>query len=397
MLGYGIFKKNIFLDHMSMTCYLFNIYMFLGCVHHASETVEDYNQSNIPAIKEDLEQDHLSSSLQQHIEGYVNNGQFSGAILVARSGKVIYRGAYGWADVENKVKNTVNTRFLIGSTTKSFTATLAMKFVDLGYLKLDRPISEYLPDIDEDLGNSLTLHHLLKMQSGLPNHMARLTRVDERELTMSEMLDIINTSELAFKPGTDYAYSNLNYHLIAAILESVSGKAYADLIKEYIFLPLNMANSASGAFDDLKDNKAYGYHVDDLSEAEWNNLSFATGSGCIHSTIDDLYLWDKALYDNFLTEKSRDLMFDGAADHLGNYGYGFRVVPYYRNDKKNLTGILVRHGGTMRGYLANVHRYLDDQLTVIVLGNISMFPIRDLTFELKNMVLGIPSYERTHE
>ena len=330
----------------------------------------------------------LSARLNEHVELYVDSGLFSGVILVAKEGKLLYHEAYGYADAKRQIANQKDTKFLVGSTTKSLTATVLMRYYQKGLVKLDEPISTYLPNLKRELGDKLTLHNLLKMQSGLPNHLARLTHIGNDQIDMKEMVNIMNKAGLGFTPGTDYAYSNLNFHLIAAVLENVAGKEFSEILNEELFDLLNMKNSASGSFEAIQKNKALGHHVGSLRFTEKNNLSYATGSGCVHSTAEDLFIWDQALYENsFLTENSKQMVFDGGTEEMGYYGYGFRIMPYDRVKSDLPDGTLARHGGTMRGYLANVHRYIDDKVTVIILGNISMFPIRRMTTELKDIVL----------
>lgn len=331
-----------------------------------------------------------AEAIKKHVQAYVDKGQFSGAILVAQEGKILFKGGFGWAVVEDKIPNMEDTRFLIGSTTKSFTAITLLQLYELGLVDLEVPIVRYLPDLKADLGKKLTLDILLRMTSGLPNHLKRLTTIGDKAITTDEIIAIINTAELDYEPGTKYSYSNLNYHLIGAIIEKVSGLSYGEFLRHNTFEPLEMYNSGTTEFDTLSTKKAIGYHVGNLERTEKNNLSYALGSGNIYSTVEDIYKWDQALYDDaFLSDESKAKAFKGSTEAFGFYGYGFRIREYTRADSTLAKGKLVRHGGTMQGYLANVHRYLDDRVTVIVLGNISMFPIRDLTTELKEIALGI--------
>lgn len=118
-------------------------------------------------------------------------------------------------------------------------------------------------------------------------------------------------------------------------------------------------------------------------------MSYALGSGDIYSTVDDLLIWEQSLYNSkLLSENSQSLLFSGESKEFGSYGYGFRVQEYQRAVSNN-KGTLTRHGGSMNGFLSNLHRYTDDKLTVIVLANIRSFPIRNLTFELKEIALGL--------
>lgn len=330
----------------------------------------------------------LEEKIKNHIQDYADKGQFSGSVLVAKGGTILFKGAFGYEDFLKKSPNRIHTKYLIGSTTKSFTAVALLRYYEKGLVSLNAPIAEYLPNLNRKLADKLTLDILLRMQSGLPNHLKRLTKIEEKQITTDEIIEIINTAELEYEPGTQYSYSNLNYHLIAAILEKKSGLSFDQILKEEIFNPLDMMNSGSGKFDSTLTNRAFGYYVGELTRTEDNNLTYALGSGNIYSTIEDIYKWDQALYDNeYLSEESKKIAFNGGSEEFGYYGYGFRIREYERTDSTLAKGVLVRHGGMMKGYLANVHRYLDDKITVIVLGNISMFPIRELTTELKDLAM----------
>ena len=335
--------------------------------------------------------------LNQHIQHYVEEESFKGAVLVAKQGKVLFKKAYGYADIENKIPNTIQHQFLIGSMTKSLTATAAMRLVEQNKLDLHAPITTYIPKLDRKLANGLTLHHLLKHQSGLARHLEHLTSFEEKDVTSNEILDIINTSEQSFKPGTLYEYGNLNYHLIALIIENITGKNYAEAMHTLVFLPLNMLQSGVERIANPPKKRANGYRKSMFGiNRDENIVSYALGSGDIYSTVEDLLKWEQALYTpGFLTQKSLDLIFHSEGKGFGYYGYGFRIREYQRNSEHTKFGKLTRHGGSMNGFLSNLHRYTDDQLTVIILANVRRFPIRALTFELKEIALGVDGLQRS--
>lgn len=328
------------------------------------------------------------------IDGYYQKKEFNGTVLVAVHGEIIYEKAWGYADVEKAIPNKISTRFLIGSTTKSFTAVSIMQLVDQGNLDLHRSISYYLPDLKKELGDQLTLHLLLKMSSGLPVHLNRVVEMKYEDLSEEKLVEIINTCPLSFEPGSRYEYSNLNYQLCAAVLAKVSGKSFKDFLTQHSFLPLKMTDSGVERSNDLSWKKARGYEVKDrkLFPASRNYMGYALGSGDMYATARDLLKWDQALYGNvYLSESAKQELFNGHPEQFGGYGYGFKVKHYLRRDGSQ--GKLVRHGGSMRGFVSNVHRYLDDQLTIIVLGNIRPYPIMEITTAIEQLVLSSDSKE----
>ncbi|MBW1297816.1 serine hydrolase [Aquimarina litoralis] len=354
-----------------------------------------YNPTN---SKNDTGNSSISEQIKTKIEGYIKNDDYQGAVLIAKEGKIVFNKAYGFADREQKIANTSQTQFLIGSLTKSFVAVSVLQLVEEGLLDLNAPIQKYIPELKDELAKSLTLHLLLKHQSGLAPHLERITDFEDKDVSSKEIIEIINTSSLAFTPGEEYQYSNLNYTLSAIAIENVTNKPYAQVLQEKTFIPLEMNRSGIERKSNYPIKRAKGYRKTTFGiKNEENIVSYALGSGDIFSTVEDLYKWDQALYKNtLLSEKSKSLLFDGENRAFGNYGYGFRITEYQRGKAPLKNGILMRHGGTMDGFMSNLHRYSDDKLTVIILGNIRTFPIRQMTRELKEIVLGIQPEDRIH-
>lgn len=333
----------------------------------------------------------VSQKIDNHLQQYVKNEDFRGVVLVAKEGQTIFQAAYGYANDDDKVLNTIDKKFLIGSLTKSFTAVTILQLMEEGKLNLHAPLATYIPSLNKNLSKDLTLHRLLKHQSGLPTHLERITDFEEKDISSAEILAIINTANLSFMPGTQYQYSNLNYHLAAIAIENITGKTYAEVLDEKTFTPLKMTDSGVERLANIPSNRASGYRKSFLAiNRDENIVSYALGSGDIYSTADDLFAWEQALYGTqLLSEKSKGLLFSPESKDFGSYGYGFRIQEYQRAIGNNNKGTLTRHGGSMNGFLSNLHRYTDDKLTVIVLANIRSFPIRNLTFEIKEVVLGV--------
>ena len=319
---------------------------------------------------------------------YHENNEFSGSVLVAKKGKVIYQNALGYANVETREKNRVETKFLIGSATKSFTAIAIMILHEKGLVDLHNPIRVYLPELQNEVGD-LTLHLLMKNSSGLPVHLNRITKLEYRDISSKELLELYQEMELNFTPGSTYAYSNLNYQLAALVLERISGQSYKDFLRNEIFEPAKMSSTGVERTNDQVLDKALGYDVVDgeLAIARPNYIAYAKGGGDMYSTIGDLLKWDQALYSSqLLTIESKKLLFDGKEDEYGSYGYGFKVKKYQRNNASKPSGKLVRHGGSMYGYSCNIHRYLDDEVLIVVLGNIRPYPVMDITMKIESQL-----------
>ena len=256
---------------------------FIQTAQKPKEFADSTNKAKNP-IQEKKLNEEIEQKIYNHIQKYVEKGEFSGSVLVAKQGQILFKGGFGFADVNKKIKNEADTKFLIGSTTKSITAITLLRFEERGLVDLNAPISKYPPNLNKALADKLTLEILLRMKSGLPNHLARLTKIDDKKITTDEIIEIINKAKFEYEPGTQYSYSNLNYTLIAAILEKVSGLSYEEILKKEIFLPLNMTNSGSGNFEQFKTKRAFGYHVGSLikTEKKQSILCFGFGKRLFH-------------------------------------------------------------------------------------------------------------------
>ncbi len=335
----------------------------------------------------------VNRKIDRQINQYVEKDDFQGSVLVARKGKIIHKAGYGFANRDGKIRNMVETQFQIGSLTKSFVAIAVMKLVEEGLLDLNAPIKKYIPGLKDELAKGLTLHHLLKNQSGLIQGFDDVTTYENRDVTPTELLEIINKTSPDFAPGSRFQYSNLGFTLCAIAIENSTGKTYSQILQEQIFSPLKMTRSGVERKSNKPKHRAQGYRKNEstakTAKVE-NVVSYALGSGDIYSTVEDLFKWKNALYGGkLLSEKSKQLLFDGSSKELGYYGYGFRIQEYQRGLENKNRGIVTRHGGTMDGFMSNFHQYLDDDITVIILGNIRPFPIRKMTFEIKELVLGV--------
>ena len=331
----------------------------------------------------------LVQQLDSLLDDHYKKKEFNGVVLVAKKGKLLFQQAYGYANVEEQTPNEVKTKFLIGSTTKSFTAIAIMQLWENGLVNLHAPIKEYIPELNDEIGQ-LTLHLLMKNTSGLPVHLNRITTLEHRDISSEELIELYNKSSLSFEPGSKFEYSNLNYQLCAIVLEKVTGQSFKKYIEEHIFTPLEMFDSGIERTRIIARNKAVGYDLENgkFAEAPQNYMAYALGGGDMYSTAIDLLKWDQALYgEGLLGVAAKQLLLDGKPGAFGGYGYGFKVKDYDRSTTSD-SGKLVRHGGSMYGYISNVHRYLDDQVAIIVLGNVRPYPAMKITLEIEKILFG---------
>lgn len=337
-----------------------------------------------------------NDKMESYMQSILPDTHFQGTVLVARGDSIIHHAAYGMFDVEKGIPNTIHTQFLIGSLTKSFVAIAAMKLVEEKKLDLNEPIATYLPDLKKELSDGVTIHYLMKQQSGLETSFDNLTDYEIMDITPAELLTIINKSKRRFTPGQKYEYTNINYAVLAMIIESVTGVSYQQYLQTAIFDKAGMPQTGIERMVNTPVGRAIGYRtINGIRRRVHNAVSYAYGAGDIFSTTADLFRWSKALNNlSILNSESLSTMLTGAGKDLGYYGYGFRVQPYQTGVDGGAEGKLIRHGGTMNGYISNFHFYRNDNLTVIVLSNYRDVPIRRITYNLKEIALGFGAAQR---
>ena len=310
------------------------------------------------------------------MEFYEESGQFSGTVLVAQDGDIIYEDAFGWANLEWRVPNAIDTRFRIASITKQFTAVLVMQQVEEGHLRLDGSVSDYLPDYPEHNGDRITIHHLLTHRAGIIDfghlfeylslggsvNIAGFTlQVSDDETTpdflntwrlphtRQDLLGYFADKDLLFSPGSQSSYSNFGYMLLAVILEQVTGQSYQEILQEGVLDPVGMENTGIDVNSSILERRASGYYYRPLAGLEnsaFFDMSIALGAGSLYSTVEDLFLFNKAIYSGqLLSDDSLDLMM--RAGYLG----GSNDYPY-ENGPLNAVG----GTGAINGFNNSVQR-----------------------------------------
>jgi CubicO group peptidase (beta-lactamase class C family) len=306
------------------------------------------------------------------VQSCANLNKFSGNILIAKEGKVIFEKSYGFADRELNIPNSRITKFRIGSLTKQFTAVLIMQLVESGKIDLKAPITKYLDYYRKDFGESISIHHLLTHTSGLPEYSERpdfFPDISKRAYTHEEFIKRICSDSLLSNPGSQYKYSNAGYYILGAIIEEITQKSYADVLQNKILDVAGMKNTGvenSSSF--IKDiAKGYNFSLGKYSNADYIDISSTVFSaGGIYSTTDDLLLWDKALFaDKLISQKSRSLML---TPYLENYAYGVFVTNFLAPDL-NIENHFVSHQGAMNGFRSFMTHIIDEDILIILLCN----------------------------
>ena len=273
--------------------------------------------------------------------------------------------------MEWNIPNTPDTKFRLGSVTKQFTATVILQLVEQGKIKLDAKLSDYLTEYRKDTGDKVTIHHLLTHTSGIPSYTSQpgfFENVSRNPYKVDEFVKKYASGDLEFEPGSKFSYNNSGYFLLGAIIDRVTGKPYEQVLKANVFDPTGMKNTGYDHYASLIPKRASGYSKtpDGYTNALYLDMSIPYAAGSLYSTIEDLYLWDQALYtDKLLSAQSKALMYK---PFLDNYAYGWVITnaSFKLNDQPVQ---VITHGGGINGFTTTIVRFPKEKNLIVMLDN----------------------------
>ena len=311
-----------------------------------------------------LSNEELTARVDEYVNALVKQNRFSGAILLARDGKILLGKGYGMANLEDETPNTPQTKFRLGSITKQFTAAAILKLQEQGKLSVQDTICKHVENCPA-AWQTVTVHHLLTHTSGIPNMTSfpEFRKVKFFRTTPLEAIAMFKDKPLEFAPGEKFRYSNSGYLLLGYVVERASGKTYAEYLRENIFQPLGMKNTDLDVNSAILKHRAAGYTQgpQGIINAEYIDMTIPYAAGALYSTVEDMYLWDRALYtEKLISKKSLEAM---NTPFKEGYGYGVGIGEQY-----GLKTIV--HGGGIEGFSTFLARFVGDDGTVIVLSNI---------------------------
>lgn len=308
--------------------------------------------------------------VERYMDAQHNVNKFGGTVIVMKNDTVILKKAYGYADLEWNVKNTVDTKFVLASISKYFTSIAVMQLVEKKQLSLNDKLNKFFPDYPQ--GEKVTIHMLLTHTAGLPLDFEELY-MNSTIITKDSAITILKNKPYLFNPGTNVKYSNIGYFLLSQIIEKASNQTYEIFLKENIFNKANMLNSGVCNNDSIISKKAKVYYRNGNSYAHnpYINWNLNTGLDGIYSTIDDLYKLERALRgEEIISNLSKSMMTtqynkiypdNGFFD---SYGYGIMINPYYNHNHYLLT-----HSGGFIGTMTTYDSYPKDNVFIAVLSN----------------------------
>lgn len=297
---------------------------------------------------------------------------FVGNVLVLDQGEVIYKKSIGKANVASGLPNSDSTRFLLASLSKPFTATLILKLVERGQLKLTDDLATYFKSIHQTKLSKVTLHHLLTHTSGMEEFISEKRPFTEADLAQTG---------LNFEPGADFEYCNSGYVLLAKIAEIASGKPYPTLVSELIFDPLHMTSSGVARQLDTIQNLAIGYQTTDQAAPAVipYSLAIVDGAGSLYSTTADLARFNHGLNsEGFLSKRMRELM---VHQHVQEkFGYG-----WYLRERGGVWDVSY-HKGDLPGYTSFISRRSRSNQLIVLLANASGLDLADLENDISRIL-----------
>jgi D-alanyl-D-alanine carboxypeptidase len=321
---------------------------------------------------ERMSQSDLLAALREELEKDSAADKFAGAVIVAKDGKVLFKGAYGMADREKKIPNTLETKFRIGSMNKMFTATSILQLVQAGKIALNDPLGKYVTDYpNKEFASRVTIQHLLTHTGGTGDIFGPEFEAHRKDLkTLQDYVNLYGKRNVEFEPGSRWEYSNYGFLLLGVVVERVSGKSYYDYVNENIYGPAGMTGSGSLTEDQNVPNRSIGYtHFGGNGlQPNTDTLPYrGTSAGGGYSTVEDLLKFANALNSHKLLDaKNTELLTTGKVNTPRGVKYAFGFM----DDDADAAMRHFGHGGGAPGMNGELQIYPQSGYVIAVLSNL---------------------------
>ena len=312
-----------------------------------------------------------SDTMEERIDGiltaYSNPDGPGAAVLVMKNDSVVFKKGYGLADIEKGTPISPSTNFRLASVTKQFTAMTVLMLSEKGRLDLEDGIHKYFPDFPS-YGKEIRVRHLLTHTSGLQDYEDLIPGTLSRQVLDSDCLQLMYTTDsLYFPAGSRYRYSNTGYAILALITEKVSGRRFADFLKDSVFNPVGMPTTV--ALEEGRSsvqNRAYGHSRKDNGwwQTDQSQTSAVLGDGGIYSNVEELATWASSLWRHrLISDSMQRKAWTGALTNDGtgiDYGFGWHIEG---------EGGHPHHDGSTMGFRNHILLYPEKRMMVVVLTN----------------------------
>ncbi|MBK8517277.1 MAG: serine hydrolase [Saprospiraceae bacterium] len=342
------------------------------------------------SIAQTIADKQLTTKFDQLLSDKFKSNETGGTALVARKGQIIYKKAFGMANLELNIPMQTENVFRIGSITKQFTAIAILQLMEQGKLDLQDDITKFIPDYPTH-GHKITIEHLLTHTSGIQSYTGMkdfdaISRLDKKP---EELIAYFKNQPMEFAPGTKWNYNNSGFFLLGYIIEKVTGKTYPEYVEEKIFKTLGMTQSYYGSDSKIIKNRASAYSKVESGfvNAEPLSMTLPYSAGSLQSTVEDLFKWNQAVHSYKLVNKENlDKAFTSyilADGKKTNYGYGWSLG--------NIQGSpTIEHGGGIPGFLTmGIYLPVED-VFVAVFSNCDCNGPDDVTAKLAALTIGKP-------
>jgi len=336
---------------------------------------------SIISIQVGLSQTIDTLKLNNYFKSLDSNNKFMGSVALMKNGKIIYKNQIGYSDIERQKKQNENTKYRIGSISKTFTSVLVFKAIEEGKLDLNKTINNYFPDIKNS--NSITIRNLLNHRSGIHNFTddKEYLEYNTKPKDEIEMLSIIAKFDSDFEPNSKSEYSNSNYVLLSYILEKTYNKTFSEILTDEIVNPIKLNNTIFGGKINLENNESHSYSYNGKWEKQTEtDMSIPLGAGGIISTPSDLLKFAEALFNYRIISKNSLSQMEKLKD---NYGMGLFKMPFY--DKYSFG-----HTGGIDGF-SSVFGYFPEEKSAFALtSNGSNYDTNEISIALLNVLFNKP-------
>lgn len=324
-------------------------------------------------------------SLFQSLEA---NNKAMGSVAITVAGKPLYTRAIGYSFVEPEKKADNHTRYRIGSITKMFTATMVLQLVEEKKLSLSVTLDKFFPEIPH--ADKITIEQLLRHRSGIHNFTddEAYQNYMQQPKQQKELLEIMVKGGSDFEPDSKAEYSNSNYVLLGYIIEKISKKPYATVLKERITTKAGLTETSYGSKADATKNESRSYQfLNGWQPMPETDMSIPHGAGAIVSTPSDLNKFIEALFGHKLLSAASLEQMKTLRDE---YGMGMFIIPFY--EKKSYG-----HSGGIDGFSSMLSYFPEDKLAVSYCTNGQSYPVNDIVIGVLSIYYNkdytIPSFK----
>ena len=334
-----------------------------------------------------LDFEGFTEKADRYVKSIENIGEFRGTILVAKGNEIKFHKGYGMASERFEIPNSENTKFRVGSVTKSFTAISILQLIEKGKLSLEDPVSKFLPKYS--FADKIKIKHLLSHTSGIKRDIKFPEQ--NKEYPLKELIKLSEVDSLLYKPGSKMTYSNCGYILLQYILEKQSGSKYEDYVTKNVLNPLGLFNTgiehpktppkrlADGFGSGVDKNGHYA-----IVETPMLAHGYPIGVGAMYSTTEDLMKFSRQIgKSKILSKESWDLALKPFIKNKGyEWGFGFNII-------KSKTFTAFNHNGRTTGFRCGYFYFKEDDLTIIILGNYNNASREEIVKAFRRILLKI--------